>query len=271
MPGLFRAPCEPLRPYVSWLVAYDQDLPAGGTHRGLPDTELTFVVPVGQPLDVGWHGDETSRSSYWSCVSGLSTRAAEIRHDGHQAGVQLSLTAAGARALLGVPAAALADTMVGLDDLIGPSAAGLSARLARQRKQAARLDLVEVLLLHRLGSAGATMRDDVAWLVGHIGARRGRVRIASLADELGWSRRHLTTLFRRECGVTPKEFARLARFRASVHQLREPRCDLAAAAAECGFADQSHLTREWRSMTGYAPAEWRRKELPFLQELPVAG
>ena len=44
----------PLRPYVVSLVAYDVDLGAPGVHRGLPATTLTFVLPLDEPLDVGW-------------------------------------------------------------------------------------------------------------------------------------------------------------------------------------------------------------------------
>ena len=51
------APVAPaLAPYVASLTAYDVDLGAPGVHRGLPSTTLTFVLPVGEPLDVGWQG-----------------------------------------------------------------------------------------------------------------------------------------------------------------------------------------------------------------------
>ena len=46
----------PLRPYVAALVAYDVDLGAPGVHVGMPGTTLTFVLPLDEPLDVGWAG-----------------------------------------------------------------------------------------------------------------------------------------------------------------------------------------------------------------------
>ena len=99
------------------VVAYDVDLGGPGVHRGLPSTTLTFVLPVGEPLDVGWRGVDGSRARRWSTVSGLHARPAEIHHDGHQAGVQLALTTAGARALFGVPAAALAGELLEVEDV----------------------------------------------------------------------------------------------------------------------------------------------------------
>src|SRR5690606_11231126 len=99
---------ELLRPYVSSLVVYDVDLGGPGVHRGLPGTALTFVLPLDAPLDVGWAGDPATRRTGWSSVAGLHPAPAAIHHDGHQRGIQLGLTVAGARALYGVPAAALA-------------------------------------------------------------------------------------------------------------------------------------------------------------------
>src|SRR3954451_17415904 len=102
---------EALAPYVTSLVAYDSDLGAPGVHRGLPTTSLTFVLPLGEPLDVGW-GDGTGRRRRWSTVSGLHAGPAAIHHDGTQRGIQLGLTTAGARALLGVPAGVLAGELL---------------------------------------------------------------------------------------------------------------------------------------------------------------
>jgi len=62
---------SPLAPYVASVDAYDVDLGGPGVHRGLPSTTVTFVLPVGEPLDVGWAGITGSRGRRWSTVSGL--------------------------------------------------------------------------------------------------------------------------------------------------------------------------------------------------------
>lgn len=60
-----------LVPYVSSLTTYDVDLGAPGVHRGLPGTSLTFVLPIGEPLDVSWAGRPETRRERWSSVAGL--------------------------------------------------------------------------------------------------------------------------------------------------------------------------------------------------------
>jgi AraC-like DNA-binding protein len=96
------------------------------------------------------------------------------------------------------------------------------------------------------------------------GLTRGET-VAAVADEVGYSRRRLSTLVREECGLAPKEYQRVARFEASRRVLgRKP---LAVVAHECGYADQGHLAREWSDLAGCPPSTWLREEFPFLQDL----
>ena len=95
----------------------------------------------------------------------------------------------------------------------------------------------------------------------------GRRRTGDLAADVGWSRRHLSTRFRLATGLTPKQAARIVRFEAARRLLTDPRrLPLADIAARCGYADQPHLHREWRSLSGCSVGTWLREELPFLQD-----
>ncbi len=257
-----------LAPYVASLVPYDVETGVPGVHQGLPSTTLTFVLPVGEPLDVGWADRPATRARRWSTVSGLHTGPARIHHDGTQRGVQLGLTLAGARALLGVPAAALAGEIVELAQLDGPGDPALRhlpEQLAdRTPEQAGRL-VVRALVtaLARHGAAGP--RAEVGRALARLTAG---VPVQRVAAEVGYSRRHLGTLVRAESGLSPKEWQRVARLERSRALLgRRP---LREVAASCGYADQAHLTRDWRDLAGLTPGRWVREELPFVQDLREA-
>ncbi|WP_206516085.1 helix-turn-helix domain-containing protein [Nocardioides pantholopis] len=250
----------PLAPYVTSVVAYDVRSGAPGTHRGLPSGSLTLVLPVGDPLDVGWSGAPQSRARHWSTLAGLSSRAAQIHHGGTQVGVQLALSPAGARALLGVPAAALAGEIVELPDVV-PALAHLPEQLAET--PAARRAGVVLRALARVGRSELRPRADVGLALAQL--TRG-VPVGAVAEEVGLSRRHLTTLVRAECGLAPKELQRVSRLEASRDALRAGR-RLADVAAVCGYADQAHLTRDWTALAGCTPTTWLREEFPFVQDL----
>ena len=57
--------------------------------------------------------------------------------------------------------------------------------------------------------------------------------------------------------MTPKEFARLMRLQATLRALDAGDASIAELAADSGFADQAHATRELRRVTGLTPAKLR--------------
>ncbi len=264
------APVPPaLRPYVASRVAYDVDLGRPGVHRGLPDTTMTLVLPIDEPLEVSWAADDGSRRVGWSCLSGLHAAPAAIHHRGHQRGIQLGLTVAGARALLGRPVGELSGVLTDLSEAV-PELADLPERLHDQASWSARVALVDRAIATRVGATRVpAMRGEVGRALG--GLTRGR-RVSDVADEVGYSRRRLATLVREESGLSPKEYQRVARFQASLASLRaRPRSRLADLAAACDYSDQAHLTREWVALAGCTPTTWLREEFPYVQDPPPVG
>jgi AraC-like DNA-binding protein len=258
-----------LAPYVSSLHPYDVEYAAGsGVHIGMPSTELTLVLPLDEPLEVAWAGEPGRPTSAWASVSGLHMRAAAVHHGRRQRGIQLALTPAAARALWGVPASALAGELADLPD-VDPGLAYLPDRLAGAPTLRAGVAIVQHALLTTLGRHERPVpRPEVGRAMALL--TRGTA-VSETAEEVGYSRRRLSTLVRDEVGVTPKEYQRLARFGTSHRLLRRAalrgRVSVAAVAAEAGYADQAHLAREWRELAGCSPTEWLRREFPIVQDL----
>jgi AraC-like DNA-binding protein len=252
-----------LQPYVEARVPYDVDFGASGVHRGLPGTSLTFVLPLDDPLRVSWGGRPGSLHSAWSSLAGLHAAPAAIHHDGPQRGIQLGLTIAGARAVLGIPAAALSGSLTDLDEAEVPrSLRDLPDRLHDAATWRDRIAIVDRTLAELVARAdGSGLRDEVGRALARL--TRG-ARVGAVADEVGYSRRRLSTLVRDECGITPKEYQRVARFQLARGLLgRRP---LAEVAARCGYSDQAHLSREWAALSGCTPTTWLREEFPFVQD-----
>ncbi|TFV51818.1 AraC family transcriptional regulator [Blastococcus sp. TF02A-35] len=269
--SMVHRPHPALRPYVAAAVGYAHEGFPPGEHLGLPSPWLTLVLTLDEPLVMAAHPDPAQApGSFDALVGGLHTRPARIVHPGRQAGIQLSLTPAGARALLGVPAGALASVDTHLEDLLGPAAAELLDRLRASAGWAARFATLDAALVRRLRTA-----DDVpaevarAWRL--TTASHGRLRVSDVAARVGWSTRHLEQRFRAETGLGPKEAARVVRFDRARRALAGRvtaglPADLAGLAARCGFSDQAHLTREWRAFSGLPPTRWLAAELGYVQD-----
>ena len=264
-------PAGPLRGLVTDAVGYGQIGLEPGVHRGLPSPTLTLVVTLGDPLDVLAHPDPAQAPGrYDALVGGLHTSPALIAHPGRQAGLQLGLDPLGARRLLGAPAGELASLDCALAEVLGRAADELVERVREAADWPQRFAAVDDVL-----SRAARVRPDPpaevteAWRLTL--ASGGRLRVAELARRVGWSERHLTARFRAETGLGPKEAARVVRFDGARRALagrvaRGAPPDLAALAAAAGYADQSHLTRDWRAFTGLSPLRWLDAEFGFVQD-----
>ncbi|MCA8272808.1 GlxA family transcriptional regulator [Burkholderia sp. AU30280] len=80
-----------------------------------------------------------------------------------------------------------------------------------------------------------------------------------LASKLDLSTRQLERLFKAETGKSPQVFAKQVRLRTAAWLLTSSDRTVADIASSCGFADASHLGREFRKQFGVPPATYRER------------
>jgi AraC-like DNA-binding protein len=240
-------------------------------HRGLPSPFLTLIFTLDEPLVMLAHPDPRQPPGvFGTLLGGLHSAPALITHDGAQSGIQVALRPLGARALLGLPAGELAEVDLPAETVLGGACAELRARMVAATSWPERFAILDEILLRRAGAApGPGPGPEVAWAWRQLLASGGTVRIADLAAGTGWSGRHLTGRFRTEIGLTPKAAARVIRFDRARHLLIRHAADdgyrLADLAVACGYFDQAHLAREFRSLAGCPPSQWLTEEFRNVQ------
>lgn len=157
------------------------------------------------------------------------------------------------RAILGVPASAIAGNVVALEDLWGPDAARLIDRLAGARDMDAAAAALESAISRRLATAGVP--TDGSRFALEAAKRLENANVDTVASDLGVSARHLRRVFREALGVSPKAFARLERFRCALRAAMEDgQAGWADVAAGAGYYDQAHLIAEFRAIAGVTPS-----------------
>ena len=82
---------------------------------------------------------------------------------------------------------------------------------------------------------------------------------AEMARTAGMSARALERSFHREYGLPPQQYLKRLRIQTACRLLVDTRESIAHIGLRCGFADQSHLTREFRRVTGLTPGSYRDK------------
>ena len=156
--------------------------------------------------------------------------------------------------LLGVPADELVDQLVPFDD-VWDQASDLSARLADAPGPNAALQLLQLDLLRR--QARMPPPDSlVAEAVWRLMPWRP-TGIGLLTEDLAISESQLRRRFLAEVGIGPKTLQRTLRFQGylALAQATKHGRLVADLAAEVGYADQAHLSRECVRLTGLTPRE----------------
>ncbi|MBK8148742.1 MAG: AraC family transcriptional regulator [Acidobacteria bacterium] len=137
--------------------------------------------------------------------------------------------------------------------------AGLEAMLAECTNFGEAIAVFEERI-RSIGLAPETIDVVVAAAAAVIEDCGGEVKIGDLARHIGISPRQLERRFKAASGLTPKQFARTRRLRAaSVHIVEQGSASWAERAAATGFSDQSHLAREFASVTKRTPNSYARK------------
>jgi len=89
-----------------------------------------------------------------------------------------------------------------------------------------------------------------------------RMRLGVWASAHGLTIESVSRGFGKVFGVTPAAFRAQARAQNAFFEIVGNRSPLAAIAAQTGFADQAHMSRATRTLTGRTPTEWRTSN-PF--------
>lgn len=253
-----RPPGPGLQGLVRGYTGYVERTPAPLRRRELPSGDVVLIVSFGPQIRLPRAGD-VSRTSF---VAGLHQSVAVTEHGGEQHGVQINLSPTAAGMLLGVPMGEVADRVVELDDLLGPEAGELAERLHDEVTWDGRFTLLDAVLARRL-AAGRAPAPEVSRALALLTATHGLVGVGALAQEVGWSRRHLAARFRQQVGLPPKALARILRFSRAVALFeRDDGRRFAEIAHRCGYYDQAHLNRDFRAFAGGPPGDFLARRLP---------
>ena len=277
-------------------------------HRGLPSSTLTLVVATDAPLLCSATEQDWAvrrGSSHRVCLGGFHLQPVYLQRPDRQEGVQVALHPLAARRVLGLPAAALTGLTQEGEDVLGPRLRALHARVASvdpgapgERKLLVAETLADLAASH---DRPPWPRREVvgAWRLLELSG--GRMRVADVADRVGLTPRHLSSLVRAELGIGTKQLADLLRFEAAhttlVGTLRRdlransahvgtfrgaapparaesqasagpalPSLRLADLAHAHGYADHAHLDAAYRRYAGTSPSSWVREEFGPLTE-----
>lgn len=192
---------------------------------------------------------------FYGPSTGLS--GTPLSGDGWAAGVMFE-PAAGAL-LTGGEVARWTDSHVELADLFGPVGESLTAQIraamagdpVSPQAQSAAVDRYHDFLRHYLpvDEQGLLVNEVVSYVEDNPEVNR----VADVCAHFAIGERFLQRLTRHRVGLTPKWLVRRRRIQDATWRLRTGATTIAAVAADLGYADEAHLSRDFRRVTGMTP------------------
>jgi AraC-like DNA-binding protein len=274
-------PGPPLDRHVEMLTFYAGFDPQHDREKLIPDGAIQIIVDLtDSPKKL--YASETSElavefSRSW--ISGMQQRWIVIEAQRAASMMVIRFRPGGAFAFMHHASTAFTNSVHALESVVKGRAASLRDRILEADTIPAKFAAVEQWLLEQCRGELALSSSAIG-LAGRLGQPGTRVR--DLAKRTGLSDRQVRNVFDRWIGVSPKSYARIARFRrvlaaSGAVELADPGMtsdplpppDWAQLAVATGYSDQSHLHHDFVAMAGMTPGAYAASYRGLSNYLPI--
>ena len=148
------------------------------------------------------------------------------------------------------------DRCVALEDLADKDISHLASQILAEQNVEKWITLAENFLLKKLGNH---QPNDLQPIVRSMMSGMGGFDFSKLSV----SRRRIEQRFKNEIGISPRVFQRTIKINCIIQTLfNQPSLPLTSLAYRFGYADQSHMIREFNRFSGYSPKAFLKKSRP---------
>ncbi|MGY4458525.1 helix-turn-helix domain-containing protein [Bradyrhizobium sp. LB13.1] len=231
----------------------DGDLAKTLTIKCAPGTALQLIGQYRTPAKIY----QRTELLPTKCATNIQSHAVTLRPTGALGIVIVRLRSDAASRIVEAPLREFANAKLDLGDLFSACEVAMcDDMLAAAKTSEERIAGVQAFLLRHLRPHTDSLANRAALYLG----KDPTMQMSSLAAKLGSSSRHLSRAFNAAFGISPKRFARLARFQKILVERRSGR-SWAQVAHACGLTDQAHLVNEFQDIVGEAPRDFFTHEL----------
>jgi len=253
----------PLSSIVKFIWYNDGYEPTSRIERVLPGISSQIIINLGRKSFRHFKTSDVSRIQEFDNVllAGMQTGYIFLDPYTRISTMGMVLHYGALPALFGVPAGEFRDQVVSLRDLIGSEIYELREKLIEVPTVNEKFSLAEAFLMRRLDGKNTNLNPAVEAAITQIGLSNGKIPITDILDQIGYSRRWFSEIFRNSVGVNPKQFGRLCRFQSVIKSLRnEKSLQFAELAVQTGYFDQSHFIHDFQDLGGISPMEYYRHQ-----------
>ena len=246
-----------LKPYVKHYYVFESGDDTGFEDTVFPSGDMEMIFNLGcgtwESLVAGKFR-QTPKIELW----GQITRPLAIRSSGRHTMLGIRFFTHSAACFFNDEMGIFNNRITDVTDIIGSTVKTLHARLIETRDNLQRIALVETFLLNKLiaNEKKVFKVDKVANILASIKANPAENNLNKIATDHGITTRYLHKLLFQSTGLSPAVFSKINRFQSSLKLLVKNEQPLTEIAYHCGYFDQSHFIRDFKTFTGITPSAY---------------
>jgi AraC-like DNA-binding protein len=242
--------------------------------RFLPDGNTELIIDLGGKPQFIHHNDtlQVIQSCAHAWVSGVRTRPITIPSGTGNRIIVIGFKKGAANPFYPFPMNEITDSVVMADLIFGRSICELREQLLGASSVSEMFHLVEFFLITQAGDklhANAPSRC-IQHAIAHITHHPNIFSFQGFSEHIGYSQKHFIDLFRKQVGVTPKQYLKIMRFQKAILEAEAAQeINWSQLAQEIGFYDQAHFIHDFKEFSGFTPHEYQQRKNTELNYVPV--
>ena len=258
-------PSESLKPYVECFFVFESNVDSEFSDTIFPSGNMEMIFNLGQGV---WESAvdnkfyKTPQIELW----GQITKPLAIRSRGKHSMFGIRFLTHSAAYFFNDEMGVFNDRVSDLSDIIGKSVTTVHEQLLETTETNRRIEIVERFLLNRLAmtETRSFRIRKVADILNCIKGNSSVININAVASAHGITPRYLHKLIFQNTGLSPKSFDKINRFQLSLKLMAKNK-PLTTVAYDCGYFDQSHFIRDFKSFTSVTPSAYLENSFPVNQ------
>lgn len=245
-------PAPVLAPYIRYYWILRLDATTVVSERTLPVGCIQLVFHKGKRLFVK---DKFSFQPQ-AFICGQTVGFSDVESTGRIKMIVVVFQPCAAEMLLRIPGNEFREQNVAIGDAGDRELSDLAGKVMDTPDNGECIRLIEQFFFRRLSVASSYNFKRLSGVIEQINLQP-QVTVSQLAETACLSNKQFGRIFANCVGTSPKEFLRIVRMQRALSMLQQDGgLSLAQLAYECGFSDQSHMIKEFKSFSGYTPLEY---------------
>lgn len=160
--------------------------------------------------------------------------------------------------LLGISANEMRESIVATEDIFGSKDSLLYEKLSEVSYLETKIQILNAFFIKQAAKKILSNQNLIHPTLNCILKNKGAITVNHLVKHTGYSERHIERIFKECIGLNPKKFGNIVKlhFFLNLLKYKSSQSNITDLCYEAGYADQSHLIKEFKKYTGITPTQY---------------